>query len=123
MRDEIHGWDGSMNLISRPHAHNVVGSHGRIKKLLGVARQADWSCSGRIQTHSYIFGKDWIYVGPTLFLQNPRVVGDVVGHEACHEAVGVVVARLVAERQRDVGGGEGFLEQMRFQLLVEKIVA
>ena len=50
------------------------------------------------------------------------MVGNVVGHEARHEIVAVIVAGLVAERERDAGRAECLLEQVGLELLLEEII-
>ena len=55
-------------------------------------------------------------------LQRLRVMHDVVGHEGLDEPVGMIVARMAAQRQPLAGGLGGSLQQLGLELLGQELV-
>eukprot|EP01038_Epipyxis_sp_PR26KG_P000056 gene56-77_t len=54
--------------------------------------------------------------------KTPRMVGQMVAHKALHKVVAVVVARVAAQAEWLADGLAGGFEQVRMQLLGQKLV-
>ncbi len=53
----------------------------------------------------------------------PRMMRKVVRHQARNEVIAVVIPRMAPQRQRVTSGGTDGLQQLRPQLLAQKLIS